>query len=170
MSWVSLRGDIKFTNSSTLFNHNPLDELKAKWNKVSQLISLLNVPFSGDVENLFDELRWFLNENNQADAVSLVMKSLIEVNDRHLKIVVDSTLNYLKTNFIESDVGHRRIHLELVSDLFSGIFNKDDLNQKLDSLIQRGFLNGDLIEHFEGDPLGYELQFLAACIFISADR
>ncbi len=170
VDWIALvKRDVGARYASFPLNKDPLANLQETWRTIADYVAVLNLPYMRDAAFLFQDLRNYLTPERRVVAAEAVENSVLEVSDQHLLIVLEATLTELKQDE-RTQPRARRIHLQVLGDMFSDLVPGGDLNHYLDVAIGEGALTDDVrtsIEHRKEHP---EVQLLAACLFIAGDR
>lgn len=170
VDWIALvKREAGARHSNFPLQKDPLTNLQETWRTIADYVTVLNLPYMRDAEWLFRDLKNYLTPGRKVLAAEAVESSVLEVSDQHLLIVLEATLAELKQDDITL-ARPRRIHLQVLGDMFSDLVPGGDLNSYLDLAIGKGALTDEVrssIEHRKENP---EVQLLAACLFIAGDR
>ncbi|HEX7855951.1 MAG TPA: hypothetical protein VF503_19885 [Sphingobium sp.] len=168
--WIALvkrEGDAK--EAKFPLDKDPLTYLQEAWRSIADYVAVLNLPYARDAAWLIEDLKIYLTPGTKAEAAALVETAVLEVSDQHLMIVLEATLAAMKRE--KSAIARpRRVHLQVLGDLFSKLLPSGDLNSFLTSLIEEGKLSPHIRAAMEREREGAEVQLLAACLFIAGDR
>ena len=170
VDWIALMAREGSSGTHLVLERDPVKHLQKTWANISEYIALLNAPYVKDVAWMFEGLREYLTPENKVVAASLVEDSVLKVADHHLLIVLDSTLAGLKINKEEQASGPRRIHLQVLGDIFSPLIPDGDLDRYLNCVIEDGCLTAEVRLAVEQVTEKADVQLLAACLFIAGDQ
>lgn len=150
----------------------PLWHLQTAWTAISEFVTILNARHLLGDDSVFSDLRDFITADAEQAATRLVASSVRAVRDAHLAIALNSALLDLgRANSRSKFGGPRRIHLQVVGDVLGKLVPREsDLNAFLDGAVALGELPAELAEGIVKDPGRAEIQLLAACLFMAADR
>ncbi len=149
-------------------------QLKRAWVEFSKYITVLSLRhYHEGVDLVFKELAKFVGSSaGTKSATKSAERSVIDVRDRHLDIVIESALAALaKTRPSTDQPPPRRANILIGSEVFGALLGGElDVIHLLDRAVQRGALPSETMKALRDDPSSPEAQVLAACLFVAAER
>lgn len=150
-------------------------QLKRAWVEFSKYITVLSLRhYHEGVDLVFKELAKFVGSSaGTKSATKSAERSVIDVRDRHLDIVVESALAALSSPGEPSaPAPPRRANILIGSEAFGGALlgSEPDIAHLLDRAVERGALPPDTMKALRENPSRPEAQLLAACLFVAAER
>jgi hypothetical protein len=149
-------------------------QLKRYWVEFSKYITVLSLRHQQEgVDRVFDELTRFLGSSaGTRSATASAERSVVEVRNRHLDIVIEGALGALsKTRPNDDKPNPRRANILIDPEVFGPLLSgAPSLNALLDKAVQKGSLPKDTMAMLRADPSTPEAQILAACLFVAAER
>lgn len=170
VEWIALTSKEGASTPKLMLDYDPLKQLQQSWFDISQFTAALNLPYAYDIPWMFDDIRAYLTTTAKLEAASLVETSVQQVADQHLMIVISATLNQLRKLNQEKQSGHRRLHVQVLGDIFASIAPAGDIDTVLAESTEQGALPPAVHEALTKNADRAESQLLAACLFIAADR
>jgi hypothetical protein len=169
--WIALLNRPERLDTSVIVSDAPLEELRKAWVEISEYVTVLTARHINDVTSLFSDLNEFLNDNAQQEVAKLVESSVNSVRDKHLAIVIDSVLAGMRpVDSRPTGYVRRKIHIQVLDDIFAPLIPGGDLDSYLDAVIKKGALSEDVSATLIEQADRVDVQLLAASIFIAADR